>query len=107
MGPVKLEERHPDKVRRRMSLLKKNKKEVEVLFKEGDRNSDGVLDLEEAMGQGMDKATFREIDANNDGLLTQAEFAQWQARVGNGSDEKQNPLFVEETGFGFSNNLWS
>lgn len=52
------------------------------IFAEGDTNGDGMLDLAEAKAQGMTESTFREIDADNSGTLTQAEFAAWHLRMG-------------------------
>lgn len=82
--PIKLEQRHPDKVRRKQSLLNKNKEEVNDFFKSADTDGDGMFNLKEAKAEGMDLATFREIDANGNGKLTKLEFEKWQEREGGG-----------------------
>ena len=80
--PIKLEQRHPDKVRRKQSLLNKSKEEVTDFFKSADTDGDGMLTLTDAKAEGMDLATFREIDADDNGKLTQLEFEKWQVREG-------------------------
>ena len=59
------------------------------LFVAADTDGDGMLSLQEAMDQGMDEATFNEIDADSNGQLTQEEFANWQ-------EERQLELEIVE-----------
>lgn len=65
-----MENRHPDKIRRKSSQL--------ALFAAADIDGDGTLSMEEAKEQGMSEATFRAIDANGDGGLTVEEFTNWR-----------------------------
>ena len=51
------------------------------MFAEGDKNGDGMLDLAEAGALGMSESTFKQIDADNSGTLTQLEYEQWQAKM--------------------------
>ena len=70
--PTTMENRHPDKIRRKSSQL--------ALFAAADIDGNGTLSMEEAKEQGMSEATFRAIDANGDGDLTLDEFKNWQEK---------------------------
>ena len=73
--PSTLENRHPDKIRRKSSQL--------AIFAAADSDGNGTLSMEEAEEQGMSEATFRAIDANGDGELTVEEFTGWQEKEDN------------------------
>lgn len=60
-----------------LRTLLKDKQKIQAYFAAADKDGDGMLSLEEAKMQGMDEATFRAIDADENGQLTQEEFAKW------------------------------
>jgi Ca2+-binding EF-hand superfamily protein len=42
-----------------------------------DTDGDGKLSWEEALAAGMDSETFKRMDADGNGFLTQEEFGAW------------------------------
>ena len=74
----KKQKRGTRRSRRREERQKQQAEALEKLYAAGDADGDGMLSLDEAMAQGMDGATFKSIDADGNGQLTQEEFANWQ-----------------------------
>ena len=55
-----------------------DKKNIQEFFSSADLDGDGLLTLEEAKVQGMDIATFHEIDREQTGEITLEMFLAWQ-----------------------------
>jgi hypothetical protein len=56
---------------------KTSKEERAALFNEMDADSNGKIDINEAVAYGMDKKTFQTLDVNGDGKLSKKEISKW------------------------------